>query len=69
MPQRKTIEVSGMSCDGCERNVENSLKSIDGVRRVEANHETGTVEVALEDGVDTDRLSTAIHDAGYEVAA
>ena len=69
MAQRKTIEVSGMSCNGCERNVENTLKNISGVHRVEASHEAGTVEVAVEDDVDDDDLGTAIHDAGYEVVA
>lgn len=69
MAQRKTIEVSGMSCNGCERNVENALKNISGVHRAEANHEEGTVEVAAEDDVDGDDLGTAIHDAGYEVVA
>ena len=69
MARRKTIEVSGMSCNGCERNVENALKDISGVHRVEANHEAGAVEVAVEDDVDDDDLGTAIHDAGYEVVA
>lgn len=69
MTQRQTIEVSGMACTGCERNVENTLKNIAGVRRVEADHETGSVEVVVEDGASEDDLTTAIHDAGYEVVA
>lgn len=69
MVQRQTIEVTGMSCTGCERNVENALKHINGVRRAEANHEAGMVEVAVEDDVGDDDLETAIHDAGYEVVA
>ena len=69
MTERQTIEVSGMSCSGCERTVENALKNINGVHRVEANHEAGTVEVAVEDDVDEDGLGNAIHDAGYEIVA
>lgn len=69
MVQRRTIEVTGMSCNGCERNVENALKNTSGVRRVEADNEAETVEVVVEDDVNDDDLGTAIHDAGYEVVA
>ncbi|MFB6219947.1 MAG: heavy-metal-associated domain-containing protein [Halolamina sp.] len=68
MPERTTIEVSGMACDGCEQNVENALSDLAGVRRVEADHEAGTVEVAAEDDVAEDDLAAVVHDAGYEVA-
>lgn len=57
-----------MSCNGCERNVENALKSVDGVRRAEADHETNTVEVVVDD-VSDDALSSSVRDAGYEVVA
>ena len=69
MTQRRTIEVSGMSCNGCERNVENALKNVDGVSRVEAKHKAGTVDVVVLDDVNDDALRTAIHEAGYEVIA
>lgn len=58
-----------MSCDGCERNVENSLRNVNGVRRVDADNEAETVEVVVEDDVDDDELETAIDDAGYAVVA
>ena len=69
MTERRSTEVGGMSCDGCERTVENALRTVDGVRRVEANHETGTVDVTVEDDVSDDDLRTAIYNAGYEVVA
>ena len=69
MTQRRSISVSGMSCNGCERNVENALRNVNGVRRVEADRETATVEVVVEDDVSDDDLRTAIHDAGYEIMA
>lgn len=58
-----------MSCDGCERNVERALKNVSGVRRAEADHGAGAVEVVVEDDVSDDDLGAAIHDAGYEVVA
>ena len=66
---RRNIEVIGMACDGCERTVENALRNVGGVRRVEADHGTGTVKIVAEDDVTDDGFGAAIHDAGYEVDA
>ena len=66
---RKTISVTGMSCNGCEQNVENALQTIEGVTRVEADHEGDTVEVVVEDGVADADIEAAIENAGYDVAA
>jgi len=57
-----------MACDGCERTVEQSLEAVDGVRRVEADHETETVDAVVEEDVGDDELGSAVRDAGYEVA-
>jgi len=67
--ERKTISVTGMSCNGCEQNVENALQSIDGVSRVEADHEADTVDVVVGDNVSDDDLTATIEGAGYDVAA
>jgi len=65
---RETVSVSGMSCNGCEQNVENALQNIDGVTRVDADHEGDTVEIVVADGVADDDLHAAIERAGYDVA-
>lgn len=57
-----------MSCNGCEQNVENALQNIDGVTRVDADHEGNTVEVVVEDDVVDKDLHAAIKRAGYDVA-
>ncbi|MFB6176331.1 MAG: heavy-metal-associated domain-containing protein [Halobaculum sp.] len=67
--ERQTVSVSGMSCDGCERNVETALRNLDGVSRVEADHETDTVDVVREDRVSDDDVTAAIEQAGYDVVA
>lgn len=67
--ERKTIAVTGMSCGGCERNVESAVGNLKGVNRVEANHEGETVEVVLEDDVSDEEVEAAIEDAGFEVSA
>lgn len=62
-----TYTVTGMSCSGCEQNVENALTELDGVDAVTTDHETDTVTI---DG-DFDERTTlhAIEDTGYSVEA
>lgn len=66
---RKTIAVTGMSCGGCEQNVENALRTVDGVTRVDADHGGDTVDVVVEDDVAGEDLEAAIEGAGYDVAS
>ena len=67
--ERKTLSVTGMSCNGCEQNVENALQGLNGVSRVEADHEADTVNVVVDDDVSDTDLTTAIEEVGYDVAA
>ena len=67
--ERKTITVTEMSCNGCEQNVETALRNLDGVSRVDADHEADTVDVVLEDEVSDEDLNVAIEQAGYDVVA
>lgn len=67
--KRESLSVTGMSCDGCEQNVENALRNIGGVTRAEADHEADTVEVVTEDDVTDEDLYEAIENAGYDIAA
>jgi copper chaperone len=67
--ERRTVNATGMSCPGCEQNVESALRNLEGVNRVEADHEGETVEVVVEDDVSRDDVAAAIEDAGYEVPA
>lgn len=67
--ERQTIPVSGMSCGGCEQNVQSALQNVEGVSRVEADHETDTVELVVDDDVADDEVHAAIEDAGYDVTA
>lgn len=65
--ERKTLSVTWMSCNGCEQNVTNALETLDGVNRVEADHEADTVEVVADDAVTDADVHAAIEQAGYEV--
>ena len=67
--ERRKLSVTGMSCNGCEQNVTSALNNLDGVNRVEADHEADTVEVVADDSVTDDDIHAAIEQAGYEVTA
>lgn len=60
--------VEGMSCTGCEERVANAATGVEGVHRVNADHETGTLEITGDEGTEAD-IQQAIHDAGYELSA
>lgn len=63
----KTYTVTGMSCSGCEQNVENALTDLDGVDAVTADNDTDTV--TIDGDFDENTALHAIEDAGYSVEA
>jgi len=65
--ESRTFTVTGMSCGGCEDNVESNVQDMGDVDSVEADHESDTVEVVAAETVSDDDLAAAIRDAGYEV--
>jgi len=62
-----TLSVQGMSCDGCEEIVEDSLEEVSGVEDAEADHEEDRATV--EGDADPDALVEAVDFAGYEASA
>lgn len=63
----RTTQVDGMSCEGCEQNVVDSVEELEGVEGASADHEAGTVTVEGDAG--DEEVRAAIEGAGYEVAA
>ena len=63
-----TLDIEGMACAGCERNVLEAAGEVEGVHRVEVDHETGAVNVTAEADTE-DAVRNSIHDAGYDVTA
>ena len=62
----QTIEIQGMSCEGCETTVEEALASVNGVTSVQVDRETGSATVEGE--LNLNELEQAVTEAGYEVA-
>ena len=63
------IKISGMSCTGCENRVENVLKNIENVESVNANYNTGIVEIETNDikDLNIDVIKDILEDLGYDI--
>ena len=63
------IRISGMSCTGCENRVENILKNIENVKSVNANYNTGIVEIGINNikDLDIDMIKETLEDLGYDI--
>lgn len=45
---KKTLQLEGMSCSGCETIIENRLKKLNGVREVNVNYQSGKLEITYD---------------------
>jgi copper-exporting ATPase len=63
------IKISGMSCTGCENRVENVLKNIENIESVNANYNTGLVEIETNNikDLDIDMIKETLEDLGYDI--
>jgi copper chaperone len=62
-----TLEVSGMTCDGCVNTVTNSLQSLDGVQEVTVTLEPPLAIVKYSPGkVTVDQMTAGVKAKGYE---
>ena len=63
------LEVSGMSCTGCEDRIQTALTRLDGVVRSKADHQAGKVQVVIDPGrASEEAVRGAIEKAGYGVS-
>ncbi len=62
-----TIKVNGMVCGGCENRVKNAVSTIEGVEKVEADHNKGIVTVNIKEDISKEIIEEKIQDIGFEV--
>jgi uncharacterized membrane protein YraQ (UPF0718 family)/copper chaperone CopZ len=62
----KTIKVTGMTCNHCKANVENSVKSVKGVEDVIVDLSTGKVQITGQ-SANLDEIKAGIESIGYKV--
>ena len=66
MSETITLDVGGMTCDGCAGRVRNALEGVSGVSSAEVSHESGSAIVS-HSGVSRDLMSGAVRAIGYTV--
>lgn len=68
MIESVSLTVTGMKCGGCETNVTNKLKAVDGVLSVNASSKNKEVDVEFDtEKTSVDAITDAIIDAGFTV--
>jgi len=66
MTETLTVNVGGMTCDGCASNVSSALNSLSSVSSVDVSHEKGTA-VITHSGTSFDEIRLVIQKSGYLV--
>lgn len=61
------IHIKGMHCRSCEISIEDELKKVPGVKRVNVNHQTGIADVDCECELDAQVITKAVESAGYGI--
>jgi uncharacterized protein len=61
------INVEGMTCKACEKNVNTEIKKISSVKHVFSNAKTGEVNIQSTSLVSYEHLKKAVEDAGYRL--
>ena len=61
-----TLDVGGMTCDGCASRVRDALQAVSGVASAEVSHEQGTAVIS-HDNASRENLSSAVREIGYTV--
>jgi copper chaperone len=64
---KRTLNVEGMSCGGCENAVVTAIEGIDGVTSARADHDADSVTVELDGTVSDEQLAAVVSEAGYEL--
>lgn len=68
--KKVTLDVQGMTCSGCEYNVESALKKVDGVAKAKADYSNGKAEVEFDPEIATvEQLVEAVNKSGYSANA
>ncbi|MFQ5652867.1 MAG: cation transporter [bacterium] len=67
--QKVTLEVHGMTCAGCEFNVESAVKKIDGVARVKADYANGSADIEYDpEKASVEQLVEAVNGVGFKAS-
>ena len=63
-----TLNVEGMTCDGCENAIKAGVETLDGIAAVESSHEEAWTKVKYDkNATSLEEIQTKITETGYEV--
>jgi copper chaperone len=65
---KTTLKIEGMMCEGCVSKVNEKLKAVDKVTKVDVNLKAGKA-VVEHDGATDEELIAAVVDAGFRATA
>ena len=64
----KTImKIDGMMCNMCESHVNDAIRNVVKVKKVESSHSKGETEIISEDALDEAKLREVVEKDGYKV--
>ena len=66
MSRTITLDVGGMTCDGCALNVTKAINSLEQVSKVDVSHDSGKA-IVTHNSPDDENIRLAIKNAGYSV--
>ena len=64
---KKTLSITGMSCQHCVRHVTTALSELEGVTNVQVSLENKEAVLDVAETVSLDALKDAVKEAGYTV--
>ena len=64
---KTTAKVEGMMCGMCEAHVNDAVRKVFDVKKVESSHKKGETVIISENEIDTEKLTAAIDETGYKV--
>lgn len=68
--QTLTLNISGMTCDGCVKSITKVLEALDGVAKAEVSLNNANATITYDaDKIQTTALIGAVEDAGFDAAA
>ena len=67
--EKTTVAIEGMMCNNCKRHVEEALKAVKGVKKVDVSLENKRAEIEYAEGkTSPEALAAAVNAAGYAAA-
>ena len=68
MSASASYAVVGMTCEHCERSVQEEVAELEGVLEAHADHRTGQLTVISAAPLDPTAVAAAVDEAGYSMA-